>query len=74
MSEYWERELDEPQAIPIYHCKCCGCDICIGDEAYKVGDHTYYCTDCCGLFEIEEPERDWDFEHKARLEAGDAYF
>ena len=54
MSEYWERELDEPQAIPIYRCECCGCDICIGDEAYKVDDHIYYCTDCCGLTEIEE--------------------
>lgn len=68
MSEYWERELDEPAKIPVYKCECCGDEICVGDEAYKVDDSIWYCRYCCGLFEVEEPERDWDFERKSRLE------
>ena len=74
MSEYWERELDEPQSTPVYKCSCCDEDICVGDEAYQVDNGTWLCTDCCGLTEVEMPERDWDFERKVRLEAGDAYF
>ena len=68
MSEIWERELDEPRRNVVHKCDCCGCDICVGDEAYSVDDYNWYCTDCCGLTEVEEPEPDWDFERKARLE------
>ena len=74
MSEYWERELDEPQARPVHRCACCGEDICIGDEAYEVDNGEWFCTCCCGLSEVEEPERDYDFDRKARLEAGNGYF
>ena len=77
MSEYWERELDEPQARPVYRCAECGCWICVGDEAYQIGGYgssKYICSECCGLTEVEEPERDWDFERKARLEADNGYF
>lgn len=68
MSEIWERELDEPRKNVVYKCECCGCDLCIGDEAYRI-DNKWYCLDCCGFYEIEEPERDWDFERKAKLES-----
>lgn len=74
MSEYWERELDEPQGIAVCKCDCCGCDIYAGDEAYRVDDNKWFCTDCCGLFEVEMPERDYDLDRKARLEGDNGYF
>ena len=64
----WERELDEPKRTAVYRCGCCDCDIYVGDEAYEVDTGEVYCKDCCGLIEVEEPERDWDFERKRRLE------
>ena len=70
MSEIWERELDEPRRVPVHTCHYCGIVIYVGDSAYRVGDDTWYCEDCCGLYEVEEPERDWDFERKRRLEDG----
>lgn len=68
MSEIWER-LDEPKRIPVHRCACCGDKICIGDEAYQVDNGLWYCAYCCGKYEVDEPERDWDFERKARLES-----
>lgn len=70
MSEIWERELDEPRRTAVHTCRYCGNDICVGDNAYRVGDDIWYCEYCCGLFEVEEPERDWDFERDRRLEDG----
>lgn len=64
MSEYWERELDEPRRKVVHKCDCCGCDICVGDEAYSVDDYNWYCTDCCGLTEVEEPDQ---FEYEDYL-------
>lgn len=49
------------------HCECCGREIWIGEEFCKAGDF-YFCTDCYYTTELEEPERDWDFERKARIE------
>ena len=68
MSEIWERELDEPKRRAVYKCGCCDCDIYDGEEAYEVENGNWYCTDCCGLTEVEFPERDWDEVRKARLE------
>ena len=74
MSEWWERELDEPRLTAVCTCQNCGCELYAGDEAYKVDDNMWFCVDCCGLSEIEIPERDYDFERKARLEADNGYF
>lgn len=49
------------------HCKACGEPIYIGEEIIKISDDIY-CLDCCFHTELEAPERDWDFECKARLE------
>ena len=74
MSEIWERELEPPHGVRVHRCACCGVDIYVGDEAYQVDDGKWYCTGCCALYEVEMPERDWDFERKARQEADNGYF
>ena len=45
--------------------KCAGCggDLYVGDTAYKIGDN-YYCEDCCETVELENPERNEDFEYE----------
>ena len=43
-------------AKTVHRCDACGEDICEGDTAYKVSllnGELWYCTDCCGLFEVE---------------------
>lgn len=52
------------------HCAECGCEIYVGDECYEVGDK-YYCVDCVCTVDIEEPERDWDYERERRNEDAD---
>lgn len=49
------------------HCAECSCEIYVGDECCEVGDK-YYCVDCVCTVEIEEPERDWDFERERRID------
>lgn len=49
------------------HCSACGEPIYYGEEVCKVCDKIY-CRDCICIIELEEPERDWDFERKRRLE------
>ena len=56
MSELWERELDEPEPKVVCHCKCCDGEIYAGEEVYKTNDGSWYCQDCCRLFEVESPE------------------
>lgn len=49
------------------HCEYCGAEIYEGEECCKAGDK-YYCNSCYYTTELEAPEKDWDFERKARLE------
>lgn len=53
-----------------YHVHCKGCDepLYSGEEVVKVAEDDIYCLDCCWHTELEVPERDGDFERKARLE------
>lgn len=50
------------------HCKACGEPIYSGEEIIKVAEDDIYCLDCCWHTQLEEPERDWDFERKRRIE------
>lgn len=52
---------------PLHYCTECGSPLYIGDEAYQVGSN-YYCPNCCGRVELEEPERDWDFEYDRKYD------
>lgn len=44
-------------------CAECGSHLYIGDTAYKMGDN-YYCEECVTPLELEEPERDEDYEYE----------
>ena len=46
---------EAPQPEPLYYCCCCEEPIYKGDKMYIAGNDIY-CTDCCGLFEAEEPD------------------
>jgi DNA-directed RNA polymerase subunit RPC12/RpoP len=58
-------EASDPK--PLYYCEECGSPLYVGDEAYQVGSN-YYCPNCCGRVELEEPERDWDFEYDRKYD------
>lgn len=49
------------------HCAACGEPIYSGEEVIQIADDIY-CLDCCIHTQLEEPEKDWDFERKRRIE------
>jgi hypothetical protein len=44
----------------IRHCSYCNEPLTVGDEVYKTEDNRIYCNQCCGRFELELPEPDFD--------------
>lgn len=64
---FYCRECGYPIKEYHVHCAHCGDVIYEGGECCKAGDK-YYCTACYYTTELEAPERDWDFERKARIE------
>ena len=58
---------EAPSPEPVTYCTYCDEPLYIGDEAYQAGNDIY-CAQCCGKIEIEEPEKDWDFEIDKRRE------
>lgn len=44
----------------IRHCSYCNEPLTVGDEVYKTEDARIYCNQCCGRFELELPEPDFD--------------
>ena len=56
-----------PNYEPDVFCSCseCGCNLYVGDTAYKIGDD-YFCESCCDKVELEMPEYD-DSDYKYEM-------